>query len=195
MIEIDTLSRNKSIFNPDKELASQGNGIWDLTRSSVSFEFLNLKIQKYYLVDDDSQMRPDLVCLNAYGNLTNIGSLMKINGICNPFAIKTGVFFAIPVQERLDAAFSQKAKTISKGNTSNNPNSLFRKSQESKAFKVSDSRKKFLEAQQKAKNPVAQPLPPNVLQEGEVQTLRSTSFISLAPNASAGGPNPNALPV
>ena len=167
MIEIDTITRNKNIFNPDEELSSKGIGIWDLTRSSVSFEFLNLKVQKYYMVDDDCQMRPDLVCLNAYGNLTNVGSLMKINGINNPFAIKTGTLFAVPLQERLDAAFAQKSRSISKGNTSNNPNNLFRKSQESKAFKVSDSRKKFLEAQQKAKNPVAQPLPPNVLQEGE----------------------------
>ena len=141
MIEIDTLGRNKTIFNPNREQMDQGVGIWDLTRSSVSFSRINLKISKFYTVTEETQMRPDLICLQAYGNLTNIGSLMKINSYSNPFAINEGMLFAIPVQDRLDAAFDQKRKAIAQNNTSTNPNSAFRRSQENKSFKVSDSRK------------------------------------------------------
>ena len=90
----------------------QGVGIWDLTRSSVSFSRINLKISKFYTVTEEAQMRPDLICLQAYGNLTNIGSLMKINSYSNPFAISEGMLFAIPVQDRLDAAFDQKRKLL-----------------------------------------------------------------------------------
>ena len=195
MIEIDTLGRNKNIFNPDKGLMEEGIGIWDLTRSSLSFSFINLKIKSFYTLTEEAQMRPDVVCLQAYGNMQNVGSLMKVNGISNPFAISTGTIFAIPIQDRLDAAFDQKRRAVSQGNTSINPNAAFRQTQEGKAFKVSQSRKKFLEAQSSVNNPVAQPLPPNILQEGESQTSKTPSFISLGPSVSAAGPNPNGLPL
>lgn len=195
MIEIDTLSRNKSIFNPNKDLQNQGIGILDLTRSSLSFSNINLKISQFYRVPEDAQMRPDLICLQGYGNLTNTGSLMKTNGISNPFAIDTGTLFAIPDNDGLDAAFDQKKMTLASGNTTDNPNTAFRKSQENKAFKTSDSRKNFLEQQSKAKNPISQPLPPNVLQQGEIQTLTTPSVIALGPSTSAAGPNPNGLPI
>ena len=195
MIEIDTLSRNKNIFNPNKDLMDQGVGIWDLTRSSISFSRINLKISKFYTVTEETQMRPDLICLQAYGNLTNIGSLMKINSYSNPFAINEGMLFAIPVQDRLDAAFDQKRNLLAQNNTTTNPNTAFRRSQENKAFQVSDSRKKFVEAQTQAKNPIPQALPPNVLQQGEVQVLKTPQVIALGPSVSAAGPNPNGLPL
>ena len=195
MIEIDTLSRNKTIFNPNKDMMDQGIGIWDLTRSSVSFSLVNLKIQSFINLTEDAQMRPDLVSLQAYGTLAYTGSLMKINGFSNPFALQTGTVFAIPVQDRIDAAFDQKKTLLAQNNTSNNPNTAFRRSQENKAFKVSQSRKNFLESQSAIKSPVAQALPPNVLQEGEVQTLKTPGFISLGPSVSSAGPNPNALPI
>ena len=195
MIEIDTLSRNKTIFNPNRGLMEQGIGIWDLTKSSVSFSLINLKIQSFINLTEDAQMRPDLVALQSYGDLKYTGSLMKINSISNPFAIQTGTVFAIPVQDRIDAAFDQKRTLLGQNNTTTNPNSTFRKSQENKAFKVSQSRKNFLEAQSAIKSPVPQALPPNVLQEGEVQTLKTPGFISLGPSVSTAGPNPNALPL
>ena len=195
MIEIDTLSRNKTIFNPNRGLMEQGIGIWDLTKSSVSFSLINLKIQSFINLTEDAQMRPDLVSLQAYGSLSYTGSLMKINSISNPFAIQTGTVFAIPVQDRIDAAFDQKRTLLGQNNTTTNPNSTFRKSQENKAFKVSQSRKSFLEAQTGIKSPTSQALPPNLLQEGEVQTLKTPGFISLGPSVSSAGPNPTASPL
>lgn len=195
MIEIDTLSRNKTIFNPNRGLMEQGIGIWDLTKSSVSFSLVNLKIQSFINLTEDAQMRPDLVALQSYGDLKYTGSLMKINSISNPFAIQTGTVFAIPVQDRIDAAFDQKRNLLAQNNTTTNPNSTFRKSQENKAFKVSQSRKSFLEAQSGIKSPTSQAIPPNLLQEGEVQTLKTPGFISLGPSVSSAGPNPNAVPL
>lgn len=195
MIEIDTLSRNKTIFNPNRSLMEQGIGIWDLTKSSVSFSLVNLKIQSFINLTEDAQMRPDLVALQAYGDLAYTGSLMKINSISNPFAIQTGTVFAIPVQDRIDAAFDQKRTLLAQNNTTTNPNSTFRKSQENKAFKVSQSRKSFLESQAGIKSPTSQAIPPNLLQEGEVQTLKTPGFISLGPSVSSAGPNPNAIPL
>lgn len=195
MLEIDTISRNKSIFNPDRDLMDQGIGIWDLTRSSMSFSLINLKIKTFYTLTEDTQMRPDLVAYQAYGNLKNIGSLLKINGVSNPFSIQTGNLFAIPSSERLDAAFDQKKSLLKEGNTTTNPNTAFRRAQESKTFKSSDSRRKFIEAQTKAKNPVSQALPPNILQEGEEQTIKSSEFILFGASTTSSGSSNSALPI
>jgi hypothetical protein len=100
----------------------------------------------------------------------------------------------MPEAEGLESAFEQKKMTLTSGNTTDNPNTAFRKSQENKAFKTSDSRKNFIEQQSKAKNPISEPLPPNLLQDGEVQTLKTPSVIALGPSTSAAGPNPNGLP-
>lgn len=195
MIEIDTLSKNKNIFNPDRELMDQGIGIWDLTRSSVSFSLINLKIESFINLTEDAQMRPDLVALQSYGSLRYTGSLMKINAISNPFALQVGTVFAIPMQDRIDAAFEQKRTFLSANNTTTNPNNAFRKSQENKVFQVSSSRKNFVNSQTAVKSPVPQALPPNVLQEGESQTLKTPGLISLGPSVSSAGPNPYALPL
>lgn len=195
MLEIDTISRNKNIFNPNRDLMDQGIGIWDLTRSSMSFSFINLKIKNFYTLTEDTQMRPDLVAYQAYGDLKNTGSLMKINGISNPFAIQTGTLFAIPSQERLDAAFDQKKTALQEGNTTVNPNTAFRKAQEGKSFKVSESRKKFVEAQNKAKNPVPQALPPNVLQNGEEQVIKSNEFILFGASTTSASASNAGLPI
>lgn len=140
-------------------------------------------------------MRPDLVAYQAYGNLANAGSLMKVNGVGNPFAINTGTIFAIPSPERLDAAFDQKKTFLQSGNTTTNPNNSFRRAQEGKTFQVSDSRKKFIEAQNKAKNPVPQALPPNVLQEGESQIVKSNEMILFGPSVSGARPSQFGLPI
>ena len=42
----------------------------------------------------------------------------------------------------------------------------------------------------KAKNPPPQILPPNILQEGERQTLRTNAVIAFGPDVSNAAPNP-----
>jgi hypothetical protein len=39
MLEIDTLSVNKRIFNPNESDQSKSIGIWDLTQASVNYDF------------------------------------------------------------------------------------------------------------------------------------------------------------
>lgn len=191
MLDIDTLYRNKSIFNPNKDLQNQGVGIWDLTGGSLSYRNINLKITGYQIVREEFQMRPDQIAFQAYGDLSYTGSLMKINAISNPFAVKEGNVFVIPLQDRINAAFDLKKATILQSNSTNNPNQQFRNIQEQKKFKVSNSRQKFLEQRGKAKNPSQQIIPPNLTQEGERQTVRTNVVIGLAPDVSNAAPNPS----
>jgi hypothetical protein len=191
MLGIDILYRNKTIFNPNKDLEQQGVGIWDLTVSSLNYRNINLKINRYFMVREEFQMRPDQLAFQAFGDLSYTGSLMKINAISNPFALKEGNIFVIPNQDRIEAAFDLKQATLQQSNNTSNPNTQFRNAQEQKKFKVSSSRQKFLEQRAKAKNPVEQILPPNLTQNGERQTLRTNVVISLAPDVSNATPNPD----
>jgi len=192
MLGIDTLSQNKNIFNPDSEQQQRNYGIWDIARSSISYVGVDVKFKKYFVTKDDYQMRPDLMAYQIYGDMAYTGTLLKINSISNPFAIDVGEVFAAPTTKSIDSMFSTKASLLKKDESNNNPNSQFRKSQEQRKFKVSDSRKDFLDKRLKAKNPTPQILPPNVMQEGERQTVRTNSVIGLAPDVSNAVPNPNA---
>jgi len=191
MLNIDTLFKNKSIFNTNKDLQNQGIGILDLTGGSMSFRNINLKITGYQLVREEFQMRPDQIAFQSYGDLSYTGSLLKINGISNPFAVKEGNLFVIPLQERIDATFDLKQATILQSNSTNNPNQQFRDIQEQKKFKISNSRQKFLEQRGKAKNPPEQIIPSNLTQAGERQTVRTNVVIGLAPDVSNAAPNPS----
>ena len=192
MLGIDTLSQNKNIFNPDSEQQQRNYGIWDIARSSISYVGVDVKFKKYFVTKDDYQMRPDLMAYQIYGDMAYTGTLLKINSISNPFAIDVGEVFAAPTTKSVDSMLSTKASLLKKDESNNNPNSQFRKSQEQRRIKVSDSRKDFLAKRLKAKNPTPQILPPNVMQEGERQTVRTNSVIGLAPDVSNAVPNPNA---
>ncbi len=191
MLSIDTLFRNKTIFNPNKDLQQQDVGIWDLTQSSLNYRNINMKINRYFMVREEFQMRPDQLAFQAFGDLSYTGSLMKINAISNPFALKEGNIFVVPIQDRIEAAFDLKQSTLEKSNNTTNPNLRFRDAQEQKKFKISNSRQKFLEQRAKAKNPVEQILPPNLTQNGERQTNRTNVVISLGPDVSNATPNPD----
>jgi hypothetical protein len=186
MLEIDVLSRNKNIFNPNNQDQKRNYGIWDLTRSSISYVNVDVRFKKYFVVKEDEQMRPDLMAYRMYGSMSNTGSLLKLNGVSNPFAIDVGEVFAAPTTKSLDSMFSTRASLLQSDEANNNPNSEFRKSQEQRRFKVSDSRKDFLERRSRAKNSTQQILPPNLLQDGERQTVRTDLVIGLGPDASNG---------
>jgi hypothetical protein len=193
MLNLDILSKNKDIFNPNSQDQERNYGIWDLTRSSVSFKNTQVQFKKYVVVREDYQMRPDIIAFKVYGDLKYTGSLMKINSISNPFAVKEGDVIAAPIAKAIDASFNTKAATLKAGETNNNnPNTQFRKAQEQKKFKISNSRADFLAKRSMGKNPTAQILPPNMMQEGQRQTVRTNSVIGLGPDVSNASPNPNA---
>lgn len=193
MLNLDVLAKNKDIFNPNAQDQERNYGIWDLTRSSVSFKNSKVEFKKYVVVKEDYSMRPDIIAYKVYGDLKYTGSLMKINSISNPFAVNVGDVIAAPTVKAIDSAFNTKAATLKAvESNNNNPNTKFRKAQEQKKFQVSDSRKSFLERRAAGKNPTPQILPPNILQEGERQTVRTNAVIGLGPDVSNASPNPNA---
>jgi hypothetical protein len=188
---IDTLSRNKTIFNPNPSENSNGFGIWNLTQSSVNYAS-GMSLDDFFVVTEYYQMRPDIIAAIKYGDQGMVGSLLKFNRISNPFSIMEGNVLLIPNSRSIEDSFSTRkklsqAQALSSNNTNTNTNTQFKKNQESKKFKVSDSRRKFLE--QKIKNQPNIVLPPNVLQPEDKTILKENGYLIFAPSAGGGGFN------
>ena len=187
---IDTITQNKSVFNPQNNLNATGTyGIWDLTKASITYNNLSVSIASFFIVTEYYQLRPDIIAAIKLGDPGMVGSLLKFNAIGNPFSLKEGMALAIPDSATVEESFRVKkiqGQEVS-SNTNTNPNEVFKKNQEQKKFKVSDGRKKFL--QDKIKNKPELNLPPNVLQPGEKTISRENGFFVFAPNAGGGGFN------
>ena len=188
---IYTISNNKSIFNPDPLSTDKSFGIWNLTQSSVNYTS-GMKLDDFMVVTEYYQMRPDLIAAIKYGDHGRVGSLLKFNSISNPFAVMEGNVLLIPNEKSIGESFDAKkllnqSQALSNNNTNTNQNTVFKKNQEQKKFKVSDARRKFLE--QKVKNQPNIILPPNVLQPDEKTILKQNGFLVFAPSAGGGGFN------
>lgn len=187
---IDTITQNKSVFNPQNDLNATGSyGIWDLTKASITYNNLPVSISAFFIVTEYYQMRPDLISAIKLGDPGMVGSLLKFNAISNPFALKEGIALAIPDKDTVKNSFKVKKKENQEitSNSNTNPNNEFKKNQEQKKFKVSEGRKQFL--QDKIKNKPALNIPPNVLQPDEKTIIKKNGFFVFAPDAGGGGFN------
>jgi len=184
MLEIDVLKENKGIFNPNtSELENfPKNGIWDLTRSSLN-PGNNITIKSAQIVTDDQEMRADLITNNRYSSPGSMGSLLKINGVSNPFSVQSGDVLYIPNEDSISKSIEDK-KTRDKqnSNTNTNPNRTFRKAQEAKKFSPSSERSKYLDS---IKNKTPESLPPNMLQPGESPVVTKSGLIFFGPDATS----------
>jgi hypothetical protein len=186
-LNIDVLFENKKVFNPDEKLMNANQGIWNLTNSSITFNNVRVQVREVYYVTDDDQMRPDLIAYYRYSNQGRMGTLLKFNGYSNPFSLDTGQILYIPLEKSITDGFDSKKNLDKKGNTNSSPSNAFKKAQESKIFKPSEGRKKYVE--NKIKNKPAQVLPPNMTQPGEQTVIRKDGKIIFAPSSGGGGYN------
>jgi hypothetical protein len=189
MLEIDTLSVNKRIFNPNESDQSKSIGIWDLTQASVNYNIQFMNSRKVFRVTSDTVMRPDLISLYQIGDAQYCGSMMKVNGISNPFSIDEGRLLFILSPEMIKKTYDKKKDQISGQSTSQQNSQLdnLKKAQEDKVFKVSPGRKNFLDKTIKNKPPLI--LPPNVSQPGDRKFTRKGNVFTFAPDAGKGGFN------
>lgn len=190
MLKIDTIQLGKRIFNPIDSDARQGDGVYDLTLSSISYQNAPFRFTGTYLVPDDYRMRPDLIARDTIGDSSQLGSLLKANSISNPFAIDTKFLLLIPNKADIDYSFEIKNKKDQNNLQSPNNANSFRKSQQNKVFETSNSRKAFIEAQNKAKSAAVSPLPPNILQPGQSSVTIESGAIFLGRDSGGGSNQP-----
>jgi len=183
MLNIDTNQRNKNIFNPEPS----GNrfGIWDLTESSIRIDS-GFRFSGLHTIKSDEVMRPDLISHRKFGAQGKCGTLMKVSGISNPFAIDQGDVLFIPEESSIELAFEKRKEISFATPGESNSNQRFRKSQQSKKFSVSKGREEYLNlAKSNIRNRTTGTLPPNVLDVGERGTVTRSGLIFLGPDTTS----------
>jgi hypothetical protein len=136
---------------------ANGDTIIDLASATFSFEKTGGASAGFIRVQEEEAMRPDLISKRVYTDQKYYESLMKYNGISNPFSIAPGDILLSPGFKYLDQAIVAPKKIVEKGaeKLSNNEEKLINPK------KVKD--KKRLEA---LKNRTREIVPPNVNTDG-----------------------------
>lgn len=184
MLKIDTITKNKTYFNPDPN-KSGNEGIWDLTASSLKITGTRMQFEYAYVIKSDESMRSDLISYRKYGDQGKMGSLLKLNGIANPFAIEAGEILYIPQESSVEDAFNKRKELNLNGSSINNErNKGFMEAQKSKKSTDSKGREEYL-AELKLRNKTANEFPPNILEEGERPIVTKSGLIFFGPDATS----------
>lgn len=134
-----------------------------------------IRIIDYHVINDETEMRPDLIALNYYGTEDGLEIILKYNGISNPYSIKKGDILAIP---SLDSA---RAKYNKPKNIINTPIAQF--TDKRRLSQKDKKRQEFLKRKSESKtNGSTQNLPPNMLKEGEKSKILRNNRILLGAN-------------
>ena len=160
MLSIDTLA-NKPVNNIN------GIDVYDLTVSSINPNG-RIDANKLKIVPTDFNMRPDLLCLTHLGDQDVLGTVLKINGISNPFSLNEGDIIIFPSKESI-----KSLQSVAQSDTNNEQSRVnFRKKLIDRISSVSADRKNYLESRSIA-NSANTPLPPNIAGENDQQFVVS----------------------
>ena len=151
MILTKLLKANKFFTKPN------GDRVIDLISATFSFEKIDGYSQGFIRVQEEEAMRPDLISVRLYANQNYYETLLKYNGISNPFSLAPNDILLTPPFKSLESSIVQPKNILEKGEekvASNETKLLDPKT-------VKD--KKRLEA---LKDKVKEIVPPNVNTEG-----------------------------
>jgi len=153
MLHIDILENKKTrVIN--------GEEILDLTTPSVDTE-VKIGFSRLIMTTEEHIMRPDLVSAMYCGNQKNMGILLKVNSISNPFSIDSNEVLFIPDSETINKLPRKQTPELQ-----DDIRKSFRKKLQERISKVSEERKEYLNSVNISQAAV---LPPNVTPEGSEQ--------------------------
>jgi len=155
MLEIDILENKR-------EITINGVTSIDLISPAVNSD-VDINYSRLIVTTDEHIMRPDLVSAMYCGNQKNLGLILKLNSISNPFSIDSGEILFIP-----DASTISNAPRKPATDAQNEVRKSFRKQLQDRISQVSSQRKEYLNSVQ-ISEATQQPLPPNVTTQGSEQ--------------------------
>lgn len=105
----------ESIRNNDKTFKSTDDvyELYDMTKTT--FIYRNDIKLNYYYVQEEDEMRIDLICYKIYKSLDHMDVLLNINNIDNPLNIKCGDIIKYPIREDIEK-YKLYNKNINDGN-------------------------------------------------------------------------------
>jgi hypothetical protein len=137
-----------------------GEEIYDLIPSSID-KFGSLRYIDVISVQEDFDMRPDLVSQFYCQDQNSMGMILKLNGISNPFSLGDYDILFIPDLNSITSLAKSPAS-----NDGEFKRDSFRKKLKERISKVSTGRQEYLNARNISDSI---PLPPNVAEQGEGQ--------------------------
>jgi len=91
MIQFDTIENKKE----------DANGKINFFSNLSKINFASVIIEHFILIDEQLEMRPDILAYAAYGTVDNIDVLMKFNGLSSFDQFVTGKIIAIPALDSI----------------------------------------------------------------------------------------------
>jgi hypothetical protein len=164
------------ILKNKKTISIDGKEFIDLSENILSDDTVYDSVLGIDCIDENYEMRIDLISLKWYGTTENIDILLKANNIFNPYSIKEGDFLIIPAVRTDDKQFKSKTPGTSEITKKYTDVSRMTKQEISKL-------KDLVNKSKDKKNRLKNPLPPNMLQEGEVSKKIENGFVDLTANS------------
>lgn len=170
----------KSLIYKNEAVDKNGNVYYDLSQASFDFGENNPGSITY--LSERYNGRPDLIALDFMDDSSFLDSILKVNGIFNPFSVGEGEIIFVPVSPKDNESnfysFPEVIKPLSiegtAGYVGNGPDQS-----------TIDPERRVRLAQIAAQQPtgVSTPLPPNQLQPGEnVRTDLASGYIAVGTN-------------
>jgi hypothetical protein len=170
----------KSLQYKNEAVDAQGNIYFDL--SQASFDFKDNDPGTITYLSERYNSRPDLLALDFLDDPTYLDSVLKVNGIFNPFSVGQGEILFVPISPRDNESAYYSFPTVYKpleitGTASSTGNNQDQST-------IDPSRlARLSEIASKQPTGVTTPLPPNQLQPGEnVKTELSSGYLAMGTN-------------
>ena len=163
MLSIDVLNNKPTININNRDIVDLTAPSLDLTQGSVYFRQIVYSPYEF-------EMRPDLLASFFMGSQDDLGILLKVNSISNPFSLCMGDVIAVPSKTSTEPLLKTPQT-----DTSETDRSQFRKKLKDRISKISPERQNYLESRNISS--MAAPgatsnstiLPPNVAGESDQQ--------------------------
>lgn len=157
MLSIDVLKNKPTVTINNKEIVDFTVPSIDLTQGSVYF-------RQIVYCPYEFEMRPDLLSSFFMGSQDDLGVMLKVNSISNPFSLCMGDIIAVPSKTSTDAILKTP-----QNDTTETDRSQFRKKLKERISKISPERQNYLESRNISSAANTPILPPNVAGESDQQ--------------------------
>jgi len=94
---------------------SNGDTIVDLVSNTFDRTKIGLDDIQVFTVDEETEMRADLISNEVYLNINLWDAILKFNGISNPFSIESKRKLFIPNQSELEKGYGLSRVLVDKG--------------------------------------------------------------------------------
>lgn len=160
---------------------SSGEEYFDLTAPSFRYDSENGVRAIHYVLADQAG-RIDIIANIYFGSSEYIDAICVVNNIFNPLSIQEGDILVIPNLRNEDQLY-KRPEIIQSANEVQAPFIDTERSSQKDQSRIN----RLKEKSKQSKNPTRNPLPPNMLQPGEIGKTTRDRRIQLGTNLNSNG--------